>query len=1188
MKKRLLTLQFFAVLILLIIIAVAPASSWGLATGDGTWQWVNPSVQGNTLRSLSFVNANTGWAAGDGGTILKTTDGGASWSAQIPSSNSCTGVTPYGSGCNLKGVSFFDANNGWAVGAFGTIWKTINGGTSWTAQSLPIIGCGGSCVYANLSGVHFISSTVGIAVGPSYAFATRDGGASWTQVTGINTSHSLNAIQLVDSNNGFAVGDNGAVYKITWNGSTWAAAQQTGTGTQSLTGLYFANAANGFAVGGGRLWRTVNGGTTWLKNETLRTENFRAVTMTGTTLVVTGGTEVFGEHTGSSVILKRTATTNWTDSVDTVAAGLSAATTGTTDQLLAVVFPGGSSTGFAAGEAGGVVKTTDTGSNWSLNAGGNSKRFSDSSFINDMTGWMVAMDGSVIKTTNAGGTWTSDASGIAAGTKLRGVSFLDASTGFAVGYSGLLGNATNAGVAYKYVSGTWSAMTVPAGVVTLEAVHMTGATSGWAVGRAPGDTGVGAGVALKTTDGSNWVFDSSGIDGNIRLYGVDATSASNGWAVGENATSGAAVLLKYTAGSPGTWTVTEKADSTGFISIDMVDGTTGYAVGYKSPSAMYPPYWQDSRVYKTVDGGATWNSSLSTTLHQWLFDVSFFNSSTGYIAGSEGRILKTTDGGSTWTVESAGAGSNLNTVSVVPSTWSALGYAVFAAGNNASILRSPSIDETKIIEKWSALGGAPGAAIGAATPITGGSIYQDYVNGRLYWNQSVDQVFWIHGAILPKYDSLGREAGVLGLPTSDELAIPGGVNQNYSGGRMYWSAATGPREVHGAILTKFDGLGGTAGYGFPISDVLDISATTGVPGAQESDFQGVRIYTSAADTFEVHGAILGKYIASGGLTNGMPTSNETVVPDNTAGRYNTFAGGARIYWSPWTGAHIINGAILAKYLNKGGAGAFGFPATDIYNIPGVPGATECDLQYARIYNSAATGGAHEVHGAILSKYLAYGGPAAWGGLPTTDEAVPGAITSERYNDFEHAQIYWSPSTGTAIVYGLILAEYKTIVLNMGYDYYGLPIADEGPVPGFAAGRKTELQKQNAAIYWSSTTGAHEVRGAIRGKWLAVGGPARFGLPIQKEEVAPGGIGQYSIFSGGFSGPARVYWSSATGAHEVHGAILDKYISLGESGSSQTGLPLTDEYNYGGSTKVNDFQHGVIWWTSYWGAQVQPK
>ena len=53
---------------------------------------------------------------------------------------------------------------------------------------------------------------------------------------------------------------------------------------------------------------------------------------------------------------------------------------------------------------------------------------------------------------------------------------------------------------------------------------------------------------------------------------------------------------------------------------------------------------------------------------------------------------------------------------------------------------------------------------------------------------------------------------------------------------------------------------------------------------------------------------------------------------------NTFTGGARIYWSPWTGAHIINGAILAKYLGIGGAGAYGFPTTDVLDISGITGA----------------------------------------------------------------------------------------------------------------------------------------------------------------------------------------------------------------------------------------------------------
>src|SRR2546421_1805480 len=55
--------------------ALAPAS---VQVGSSGWQWGNPLPQGNTLRSISFAGAN-GYAAGDFGTLLRTTDGGTTW-----------------------------------------------------------------------------------------------------------------------------------------------------------------------------------------------------------------------------------------------------------------------------------------------------------------------------------------------------------------------------------------------------------------------------------------------------------------------------------------------------------------------------------------------------------------------------------------------------------------------------------------------------------------------------------------------------------------------------------------------------------------------------------------------------------------------------------------------------------------------------------------------------------------------------------------------------------------------------------------------------------------------------------------------------------------------------------------------------------------------------------------------------
>ncbi|UCD56149.1 MAG: hypothetical protein JSV16_09930, partial [Candidatus Hydrogenedentota bacterium] len=69
------------------------------------WVWQNPLPQGNTLRSVCFADANTGTAVGDCGTILRTTDGGATWVSQTS-----------GTSNHLYGVCFTDANTGTAVG----------------------------------------------------------------------------------------------------------------------------------------------------------------------------------------------------------------------------------------------------------------------------------------------------------------------------------------------------------------------------------------------------------------------------------------------------------------------------------------------------------------------------------------------------------------------------------------------------------------------------------------------------------------------------------------------------------------------------------------------------------------------------------------------------------------------------------------------------------------------------------------------------------------------------------------------------------------------------------------------------------------------------------------------------------------------------------------------------------------
>lgn len=117
-------------------------------------------------------------------------------------------------------------------------------------------------------------------------------------------------------------------------------------------------------------------------------------------------------------------------------------------------------------------------------------------------------------------------------------------------------------------------------------------------------------------------------------------------------------------------------------------------------------------------------------------------------------------------------------------------------------------------------------------------------------------------------------------------------------------------------------------------------------------------------------------------------------------------------------------------------------------------------------------------------------------------------------------------------------------------FLGCPIIGDLEVPD-GVGRYGLFQ--GGSIYWSPDTGAYEVHGAIRDKWSQVGRTISFlGYPITDELTTPDHIGRYNHFQGG-----SIYWTPNTGAHEVHGAIRGKWASLGwERGS--LGYPITDE------------------------------
>ena len=208
------------------------------------------------------------------------------------------------------------------------------------------------------------------------------------------------------------------------------------------------------------------------------------------------------------------------------------------------------------------------------------------------------------------------------------------------------------------------------------------------------------------------------------------------------------------------------------------------------------------------------------------------------------------------------------------------------------------------------------------------------------------------------------------------------------------------------------------------------------------------------------------------------------------------------------------------------------------------------------------------------------------GAPTSDEMnVPG-VAGARMNTFQGGAIYWSPSSGAHVVYGGIGAKHNALGGPAGY---GLPITDEANVPGVPGVRVSYFKNSGpytAAIFWSAATGAHTVYGAIGAEYAATANETGYyGTVIQTALGAPTSDemdvpGVAGARMNTFQGGV-IYWSAATGGHVVSGGIGALYSTMGGP-TSYLGLPTSDEEGVPGG-RVSYFQNGKIVWTPQGGA-----
>ena len=264
---------------------------------QGGWE-IQQSGTTNTLQGVSFTDADTGTAVGESTTILRTTDGGTSWSPQ-----SCSLTI------DLFDVSFSDATTGVACGTLGSIIYTTTAGNTWITYqtgwmmqyyaahmetSLIGILVGESSIFSplvtwTLNGwqthttegfllnnnegqlwdIHYSSPTTWLVAanvwnGEGAIARTVDGGTNWATIYW--TDRGFFGMDFPSDTIGYAVGRAGIIVKTTDGGNTWNHLS-SGVST-TLLDVSFASETCGTAVGqNGVILRTEDGGSTWVPQQ---------------------------------------------------------------------------------------------------------------------------------------------------------------------------------------------------------------------------------------------------------------------------------------------------------------------------------------------------------------------------------------------------------------------------------------------------------------------------------------------------------------------------------------------------------------------------------------------------------------------------------------------------------------------------------------------------------------------------------------------------------------------------------------------------------------------------------------------------------------------------------------------------------------------------------------------------------
>ncbi|MDQ6829245.1 MAG: glycosyl hydrolase [Gemmatimonadota bacterium] len=235
---------------MLVMPAAAPRAQW-------TPQTSNSSAD---LRGLSVVSSRVVWASGSGGTVLRTIDGGATWRADS---------VPGAAALDFRDIEAFDAQTAYVMsagnGALSRIYKTVDGGAHWMLQFTNADSAGFYDAMGFWDREHGVAMSDPVD-GRFVIITTTDGGKTWKKSAAASMPSALKGeggfassgtclVAAGEREAWFATGGASAsrVFHSGDRGQTWSVAETPVAAASASRGIFslaFGDARTGYAIGG--------------------------------------------------------------------------------------------------------------------------------------------------------------------------------------------------------------------------------------------------------------------------------------------------------------------------------------------------------------------------------------------------------------------------------------------------------------------------------------------------------------------------------------------------------------------------------------------------------------------------------------------------------------------------------------------------------------------------------------------------------------------------------------------------------------------------------------------------------------------------------------------------------------------------------------------------------------------------